>query len=215
MVEEGDGRGDSGGKVAAMRRQADGADQQRDGEGARRGLVFEGEDGGAGNQRAERADGGHQQRGSEGESERFGHQQQAPDAERAGDDLLGGEHFAEAGAGDGAEGERGFVVEREGDVGVLHQDVVAQDGGVAQVFEDGDVDLAILLEPGVAGELKEGEQRERHADGSGRERLHFAGVFSNCCLAQTRLGLSSSDLANAWRASASRFSLRRLRPSHR
>ncbi len=135
--------------------------------------------------------------GSEGESERFGHQQESPDTERAGDDLLGGEHFAEAGAGDGAEGEGGFVVEGEGDVGVLHQDVVAQDGGVAQVFEDGDVDLAILLEPGVAGELKEGEQRERHADGSGRERLHFAGVFSNCCLVQTRLGLSSSDLAKA------------------
>ena len=215
MVEEGDGRGGSGGKVTAMRRQADGAEQQGDGEGARRGLVFEGEDGGAGNQRAERADGSHQERGSEGESERFGHQQEAPYAERAGGDLLGGEHFAEAGAADGAEGERGFVVEGKGDVGVLHQDVVAQDRGVAQVFEDGDVDLAILLEPGVAGELKKGEQRERHAGSSGRERFHFAGVFSNCCLAQTRLGLSSSDLANAWRASASRFSLRRLRPSHR
>ena len=215
MVEECDGRGDSRGKIAAMRRQADGADQERDGEGARRGLVFEGEHGGAGDQRAERTDGGDEQRRSEGESQRFGHQEEAPDAERAGDDLLGGEHFAEAGSGDGAEGERGFVVEGEGDVGVLHQDVVAQDRGVAQVFEDGDVDLAVLLEPGVAGELKEGEQRERSAGSSGRERLHFAGVFSNCCLVQTRLGLSSSDLAKAWRASASRFSLRRLRPSQR
>ena len=126
-----------------------------------------------------------------------------------------GEHFAESGAGDGAQAERGFVVEREGDVGVLHQDVVAQHGGVAQVLEDGDVDLGILLEPGVAGELEKGQQRERHAGSSGRERLHLAGVFSNCCLAQTRFGLSSSDLVNAWRASASRFSLRRLRPSHR
>ena len=44
--------------------------------------------GGTGDQRAERADGGHQQRRSEAESERLGHQQEAPDAERAGDDLL-------------------------------------------------------------------------------------------------------------------------------
>ena len=99
--------------------------------------------------------------GAKASPERFGHQQESPDAERAGDDLLGGQHFAEAGAGDGAEGERGFVVEGEGDVRVLHQDVVAQDRGVAQMLQDGDVDLAILLQPGVAGKLKEGEQRER------------------------------------------------------
>ena len=198
-----------------MRREADGAYQQRDGERARRRLVFESEDGGSGNQRAQRTDGSDQERGGEGESERLGHQEQAPDAERAGGDLLGGEHLAEAGARDGAQCKRGLVVQREGDVGMLHQNVVAQDGGVAEVFQDGDVDLAVLLEPGVAGELKEGEQRERQAKSSGRERLHFAGVFSNCCLAQTRLGLSSRDLVKAWRASASRFSLRRLSPSHR
>src|SRR4029077_9145242 len=99
-------------------------------------------------------------------------------------------------------------VKREGNVRMLYQDVVAQDGGVAQVFEYGDVDLAILLEPGVAGELKEGEQRERNAGSSGRERLHFAGVFSSCCLAQTRFGVSSSDLAKRWRASGAGFSVR-------
>src|ERR1039457_5989176 len=136
MVEEGGGRGRSGCEVAAVRRQADGADQQGDGKGARRGLVFEGEDGGAGDEGPQRADGSHQQRGSEGEPESFGHQDEAPDAERAGSDLLGGEHFAEAGARGGAEGESGFVVEGKGDVGVLHQDVVAQHRGVAQVVED-------------------------------------------------------------------------------
>ncbi len=155
------------------------------------------------------------ERGGEGESERLRHQEQAPYTERAGGDLLGGEHLTEFGASDGAEGKRSLVVQREGDVRVLHQDIVAQDGGVAEMFQDGNVDLAILLEPGVAGELKERQQRERQAEGSGRERLHFAGVFSNCCLVQRRLGLSSRDLVNAWRASASRFSLRRLSPSHR
>ncbi len=98
MVEEGDGSGDSRGEVAAMRRQADGAEQQRDGERARRRLVFEREDGGPGDQRAQRADGGDQERRGEGESERLRHQEQAPDAERARGDLLGGEHLAEAGA---------------------------------------------------------------------------------------------------------------------
>ena len=203
MVEEGAGRGYSSRKVTAMGRQADGADQQRDGEGARRGFVFEGEDCRARNQRAERTDGSHQQRGGEGEPQRFGHQEEAPYAERAGGDLLGGEYFAEAGAGDGAEGESSFVVESKGDVGVLHQDVVTQDGGVAQMFKDGDVDLAILLQPGVAGELKISEQRERQSGGSGRPGLHFAGVLSSCCFTQTRLGLSASDLVRAWRAGAS------------
>ena len=33
--------------------------------------------------------------------------------------------------GDGAEGKRSLVVQCEGDVRVLHQDIVAQDGGVA------------------------------------------------------------------------------------
>src|ERR1035438_10367561 len=214
MVEEGGRRRDSGGKVTPLRRQADGADHERDGEGARRGLVLEGEDSGSGDQRSERTDCRHQQRRSEGESERFRHQQQAPYAERAGGDLLGGEHFLEACAAHRTEPESRLVVERKGHVGMLHQDVVAQHRGVAQVLQDRDVDLAILLQPGVAGELKKSEQRERYGGSSGRQRFHFAGVFSNCCLAQRRLGLSSRDLANAWRASASRFSLRRLRPSH-
>ena len=38
-------------------------------------------------------------------------------------------------------------------------------------------------------------------------RDHFAAVLSNCCLAQTRLGLRDSDFWNAVRASASRLSL--------
>ena len=197
MVKEGDSRGHSGGKVTAMCRQADRADQQRNCKGPRRGLVFESQYRRTGDQRSQRADRSYQQRGSEGESERFGHQQKSPYADRAGGDLLGAEHFAEARARDGAERPGRFVVKREGDVGVLYQNVIAQNRGVAQVFEDGNVDLAVLLQPGVPRELKEGHERERHAEGSGRERFHFAGVFSNCCLAQTRLGLSSSDLTKA------------------
>ena len=80
-----------------MRRQADGTDQKRDGEGAGRRLVLEGEDRGPGDERAERADRGDEQRRTEGESERVGHQVESPDTERAGDDLLDGEHLAEAG----------------------------------------------------------------------------------------------------------------------
>ena len=102
MVEECGGPGHSGGKVTAVRHQSHGAEHQRDGEGARRGLVFESQHRGPGNERAQRADRRHQQRRSEAESQAFGHQEQAPDAERARDDLLRGEHFAEASARDGA-----------------------------------------------------------------------------------------------------------------
>ena len=66
MVEEGDSRGHSRSKVAAMRRQADRADQQRNRKGARRRLVLESQYGRTGNQRAQRADRRHQQRGREG-----------------------------------------------------------------------------------------------------------------------------------------------------
>ncbi len=92
--------------------------------------------------------------------ERFGEQEQAPDAEGAGDELLGFQNLAEAEPGGAAQGQRDFVIQGEGDVRVLGDGVVAQDGGIAEVLQDGDVDLRILLQPGVAGELEKGEQRQ-------------------------------------------------------
>ncbi len=102
MVEEGDGSGNSRGEVATMRREAESAEQERDGERTRRRLVFERQDGGAGDQRSQGADGGDQERGGERESERLGHQEQAPYAESTRGDLLDGEHLAKVGVGDGA-----------------------------------------------------------------------------------------------------------------
>src|SRR5947209_7774811 len=105
---------------------------------------------------------------------------------------------------------------------MLDQDVVTQNRGVAQMLQDRHVNLAVLLQPGMAGKLKKGQQRERghaRAPANGgsvdREPFHFAGVLSSCCFTQIRLGLSSSDFSNAWRASPFLFSLRRLKPSQR
>ena len=98
---------------------------------------------------------------------------------------------------------------------LLHQNLIAQHGRVAQMLQNGDVDLGILLQVRVAGELEKREQRERQSGGGGRPRLHFAGVLSNCCFTQTRLGFSASDFSNAWRASASCLAWRRLTPSHK
>src|SRR5471030_2176588 len=149
----------------------------------------------------------------------MGHQNEPPDAQRAGGQLLNGQDLAETQAGKAAEGQGSLVVECEGQVRMLHQDVVTKKRGVAQMLQDRHINLAVLLQPGMAGKLKKGQEREPcHSDNSGcghRKMLHFAGVLSSCCFTQIRLGFSSSDLPKAWRASAFLFSLRKLRPSRR
>src|ERR1051326_3609179 len=93
---------------------------------------------------------------------------------------------------------------------MLHQNVVAQGRRIALVLQNRRVNLAVLLQPGMARKAKEGQERDGETEERRRQvqerPLHFAGVLSSCCFAQTRAGFSSSDLANALRASASRLS---------
>ena len=153
---------DAGAEIPAMSRQAHGADQQRHGEGARRRLVLDRQNRGARNGRAQRTDGGDQQRRAHRKPERFGHQVQAPDAQCAGQHLLEGQHLAETEARQAAQSERRFVVQSVRDERLLDEHLVAQHRGVPQVLEDRRIDLGILLQPGVAWELKECQERERN-----------------------------------------------------
>src|SRR4051794_31902217 len=98
---------------------------------------------------------------------------------------------------------------------ILRDHVVAEQSRIALLLENRNVDLRVLLQPGVAGELDEAEQRQSGDGGGGPRCLHLAGVLSSCFFTQTRLGFSWSNFVSACRASASLFSLRRLSPSHR
>src|SRR5437016_1870985 len=109
-----------------------------------------------------------------------------------------------------------IVIQRKGQVWMLADQVFGEHVRVPNVLEDGQVDLRIRLQPAVPRKLEVIQQRngqDRRADG--QSPSHWAGVLSSCCLAHIRFGFSSSDLANAWRAWAFWFCLRRASPSQR
>ena len=92
------------------------------------------------------------------------------------------------------EPERQFVIEREGDVRVLHDQVAIENGGIAQMLEDRRVDLRVLLQPGVARELKEGQQRESadrgtHRKGAALPQTSLSGSFLQLFLEPDALGI--------------------------
>ena len=217
MVEERECRRDSRGAISPVRRQADGADRRAAREGARRRLVLQREHRRAGDHDAERADRGDQRAPAKRQVRTPPPAASAPRCRaRASRSAGTASTSRKPSAGDGAQRERDLVVEREGVVRMLRQDVVAQQRRVALMLQDRDVDLRVLLQPGVAGKLEEGQQRQRQRrPRRPRARFIWPGVFSNCCFTHTRFGFSSSDLVSACRASASLFSLRRLTPSHR
>src|ERR1041384_4514088 len=98
---------------------------------------------------------------------------------------------------------------------MLRDHVVAQQRRVALMLEDRDIDLSVLLQPGVAGKPEEGYERESNDRGRDPGPPHLTGVLSSCCFTQTRFGFSSRAFVSACRASASLFSFRRLTPSHK
>jgi hypothetical protein len=61
------------------------------------------------------------------------------------------------------------------------------------VFQNRCVDLRVLLQPGMTGELIKGKESQDHDGGADRPVLHAAGVLSNCSFAHTRRGFNSSD----------------------
>ena len=72
-----------------------------------------------------------------------------------------------------AGGERQFVIEGEGNVRVLHDEVAVERAGIAQVFEDGLVDLEVLLQPRMAvrGIGKESAGRSPQMTTPGMKRI--------------------------------------------
>src|SRR3989442_105126 len=98
---------------------------------------------------------------------------------------------------------------------MLDDQVLIQRRGIPHVLHDGNVNLGVGLQPRVAGELEKIEQSDRKDAGADPEPVYLAGVLSSCCFAHIRLGSSSSDFVNAWRASALRFILRSASPSQR
>src|SRR6266496_6468760 len=99
-------------------------------------------------------------------------------------------------------------------MGALHQVVVPQRSRVAQMFQNASVNLSILLQPGMSGEVKKREQTNTRERRRNQEAIHWAGVLSSCCLVQRRFGSSSSERSKDLRASAFRRALRCARPSH-
>ena len=138
-------RRDAGRPIAAMGRKADGADDKRQREGARGGLVFDDHHGRAGDGRAQRTESGHQHGRSQFEPGCRGHQNQSPDAQSAARDLFRRQHIAESQAGNVAQGESRLIVERVGDVRLLHQNVDAQHRGIAQMLQHRRPYLRVLL----------------------------------------------------------------------
>src|SRR5262249_31883223 len=140
---------------------------------------------------------------------------ESPDSEGAGDGLLRAQHLAKSQTCDTAQGEGALIVQGKCNVWALHQHVLTEHRRIPQVLQDRNVDLGVLLQPGMARELIERQNGQDQAGGGHRPVFHAAGVFSNCSFTQTRRGLSSSDFWKAWRASALRCALRKLSPSHR
>ena len=209
MVQERYRSGDASPRVMAVRDEADREEDERNGEGSRGWLVFGDEDRGTGDFRAEREDGGDQERqaaiGEHGERDEI----DAPEPEAAEEDLLGREDGLETPVSEPAEGEGNFVIYGEGNVRALDQDFAGEHGRIPEVLEYRDVDLGILREVGVAGELKPGQQRQDGQRGRDPEFCdHWAGVLSSCSFAQTRRGFSSTAFVKAWRAAALLCSLR-------
>jgi len=124
-------------------------------EGARCRFILDREHGWARNRGAQRADGRHRHPPAPASAPAPRPASAAPRCRTRESQSAGaGQHLAESEAGRAAQQLRNFIVERVGDVRALHQNVVAQDGRVALMFENRRVDLAVLLKPGVAGNWK-------------------------------------------------------------
>src|SRR5258706_4270 len=86
-------------------------------------------------------------------------------ATRAGRDLVDRQHLAEPDAGRRPYPERDLVIQRVRQVRLLHYDVIPQRVRIAQVLQDGRINLRVLLQPGVSRKLIKGKKRERQAEG--------------------------------------------------
>lgn len=67
------------------------------------------------------------------------------------------------------QGKGDFVVEGEGEVCAFEEEFVRVEGGLAEVFKQGDIDLGVAEQVGVAGEEGKAKRGEESEEGSEAE----------------------------------------------
>src|SRR5579872_3182948 len=124
------------------------------GASARDGLVLEDQDCGTDDGCAKRKNRSYEKGQEIGEPHGGDDEKNAPDAEDTDDELFALEHLFEAEIGEPPKGDGCFVIGGESHMWMLDQQIVLEYGWIPDVFKDGDVDLGVGLQPGVAGELE-------------------------------------------------------------